>query len=908
MSVPQIKNPKGKGDLLFADEANNANKRKSPTFSEGPLWKIMVIDDEESVHDVTRMVLDGFLYKERGLEFIHGYSGDEACKLVKQHPDTAIILLDVVMETDSAGLDTVKYIREQLNNKTVRIILRTGQAGQAPEHMVVRLYDINDYLNKSQLTSQYLETALITSLRSYNDICTISQLTDSNDTLESLVKVRTRDLSEANDLLQQQMKKQAMAHDALQRSEARLADAQRIASIGHYEWSGFDDSMIWSEQIYRILDLPVASGAHTLSEFQGYVVDDERAMVTEVMEKAIQKVEPYDIEHRLLHASGKICYVRQQGDASIDSNSGKVQIVGTLQDITEWHVAELEMRKLSAAVEQTADSIMITDQDGIIEYVNPAVTQMTGYSKDELIGHNPRILKSDKQSHAFYQRMWKTILKGEIFNEVVINRHKSGRLYFEEKTITPQKDIKGNIISYISSGKDITERMEAQERLHHLAHHDGLTGLPNRILLQDRLDQAISRSRWHERKIAVLFLDLDRFKVINDTLGHNIGDIMLKEMALRLSDCVREGDTVARFGGDEFAIILNDIAEENDIPKVLQNIHNSLMKPFDCEGRELFVTSSIGISLFPDDGENGQTLLKKSDAAMYHAKSKGRNNFQFYSIDDEQLAIERLTLESSLRRALERDEFELYYQPQLSLSSCKVDSYEALLRWQHPEHGMVSPDNFIPLLEETGMIIDVGEWVLHTACTQEKKNQLAGNEAKKVAVNISIHQFRQKDFILMVERTLKDTGLDARCLEIEVTEGVLIDDMKETSAKLEELHCMGISLSIDDFGTGYSSMNYLRRLPFDMLKIDRSFVSDVTTNSDDAAIAAAIITLAHSIGLEVVAEGVENMEQLRFLDKLGCDSIQGYLCSPPLPAAAFNQMEQDIYENWKSYLSHSEKT
>jgi len=905
--VSQRKSAENKDNLLFAEAGDIASKHKTSSSSNGSRWKIMIIDDDEAVHDVTKMVLNDFLYKERGLELIHGYSGNEACELIKLHPDTAIMLLDVVMETDSAGLDTVKYIREQLNNKTIRIILRTGQPGQAPEHVVVRLYDINDYLDKSQLTSHYLETALITSLRSYNDICTISQLTDSNDTLESLVKMRTQDLSEANTMLQQQMRKQALAHEALQQSEARLADAQRIASIGHYEWFGVDDSMIWSEQIYRILNLPATSGSHTLAEFLSFIVDDDRDNVSEVMEKAIQRIKPYDIEHQLLRSSGEVCYVRQQGDASIDSKSGKVQIVGTLQDVTEWRIAELEMRKLSAAVEQTADSIMITDEEGVIEYVNPAVTQMTGYSKDELVGQNPRILKSGKQSDAFYQRMWKTIQKGEVFTEVVINRHKSSRLYFEEKTITPQKDTKGNIISYISSGKDITERIEAQERLHHLAHHDGLTGLPNRVLLQDRLDQAISRARWHKRKIAVLFLDLDRFKVINDTLGHNVGDKMLKEMALRLSDCVREGDTVARFGGDEFAIILNDIANEDDIPKVVNNIYNSLVEPFDCEGRELFVTTSIGISLFPDDGENEQTLLKKSDAAMYHAKRKGRNTFQFYSTDNEQQAIERLTLESSLRRALEREEFELYYQPQLSLSSCKVESYEALLRWQPPEHGMVSPDNFIPLLEDMGMIISVGEWVLQSACAQEKANQLAGHNAKKVAVNISIHQFRQKNFVQMVERTLKNTELDAKFLEIEVTEGVLIDDMKETSSKLEELHCMGISLSIDDFGTGYSSMNYLRRLPFDLLKIDRSFVSDVTSNSDDAAIAAAIITLAHSIGLEVVAEGVETMDQLYFLDKLGCDSIQGYLCSPPLPAAAFTKMEHDIYENWKGYLSHSEK-
>lgn len=900
-------NVNSKDRPLFAAADTKSDKHKKSTSDTLPRWKIMIIDDERDVHDVSRMVLKDFVYKQRGLQFIHGYSGEEARNLIKQHPDTAIILLDVVMETDSAGLDTVKYIREQLQNRTVRIILRTGQPGQAPEHKVVRQYDINDYLEKSKLTSQFLETALITSLRSYDDICTISQLTASNDTLEALVNERTQDLHAANALLQQKMQEQERAHDALLSSEARLAEAQRIASIGHFECTGVGNNMLWSEQVYRILDVAVKTGPHTLAEFLDFVAEEDRALVTQTVQSAMQDKQAYDIEHRLRLSNGELRYVRQQGDTSVDPDTHELHLVGTIQDTTKRHLAEIEMRKLSMAIEQTADGIMITDAEGIIEYVNPAATEMTGYSKDELIGQTPRILKSDKQSDAFYQRLWKTIRKGEVFTEVVINRHKNGRLYYEEKTITPQKNVQGEIISYISSGKDISERMETQQRLHHLAHHDALTGLPNRVLFNDRLEQAISRARWRDRKIAVLFMDMDRFKMINDTLGHNVGDNILKDIALRLSDCIREGDTVARFGGDEFAFILNDIANEDDIPSIANKIINTLSQPFDNEDRELFVTTSIGISLFPDDGNNGQTLLKKSDAAMYKAKRKGRNIIQYYTQEEEQHAIERLTLESSLRRALERDEYELHYQPQLILSSCKIQSYEALLRWQHPKHGLVAPAHFIPVLEDTGMIIPVGEWVLHNACSQEKANQQAGQTPKKVAVNISIHQFRQKEFVQMVERILKYTGLQAQYLELEVTEGVLIEDIRETAAKLQELHYMGISLSIDDFGTGYSSMNYLRRLPFDLLKIDRSFITDVTTNSDDGAIAAAIITLAHSIGLQVIAEGVETMDQLRFLDKLGCDAIQGFLCSPPLPADAFKEMDDDLYDSWKEHLSHNER-
>jgi len=891
--------------LQFADEDSETGKNLS-NQREKKCWKIMLVDDEKQVHSITKMVLKDFYYKERGLEFIHAYTGREACELSKKHSDIAIILLDVVMENDTAGLDTVKYIREQLQNKTVRIILRTGQPGQAPKHEVIRTYDINDYLDKSELTSQYLNMALITSLRAFDDICTISQLTANNDNLEAIVKARTQDLSAANTILQQQMAEQAIANETLKKSQAQLAEAQRIACIGHFEWTSIDDRLSWSEQITSILAIPETIKNLTWLEFMNFVVEEDRAYVIDTIENAIKNLQPYDIEHRIQQVSGNTCYIRQQGDVSNCTKGQGICIFGTLQDVSQQRLAEYEMRKLSLAVEQTADGIMITDSEGIIEYVNPAMTQLTGYSKAELIGQNPRILKSGKQADSFYHRLWKTIQKGHVFNEIVINKRKNGQCYFEEKTITPQKNAQGEIVSYISSGKDVSERMEAQERIQHLAHHDALTGLPNRILLHDRLEQAISRSRWRERNVAVLFLDLDRFKVINDSLGHDIGDLLLKEVASRLSDCVRDGDTVARFGGDEFTIILNDIAVAEDIPDMCKKILSTLAEPFNCENRELFITTSIGISLFPRDGDNGQTLLKKSDAAMYLAKSKGRNAYQFYTDKDGHLAIERLTLESSLRRALERDEFLLYYQPQLKLSSCQVDGYEALLRWQHPQHGLVSPINFIPILEETGMIISVGQWVIDTACAQEKSNQLAGHMPRKVAVNISIHQFRQKDFVQMVEQTLKNTQLDAEYLELEVTEGVLIDDIKGTEAKLQELHQMGISLSIDDFGTGYSSMNYLRRLPFDVLKIDRSFVSDVISNKDDAAIVAAIVTLAHSIGLDVVGEGVETLEQLRFLDNLGCDIIQGYLCSPPLPAAAFNLFEGDSYAAWKEHLKHAE--
>lgn len=903
LTTPTI-NP---GNLLFSnDSKKSSSSNEAPPQRQLKPWKVMIVDDDSAIHDVTQMVLKQFRYKDRSLEFVHAYSGKEGCDLAQKHDDCAVMLLDVVMESDTAGLDTVSYIRDTLGNKKLRIILRTGQPGQAPEHKVVRLYDINGYLEKSKLTSQYLEIAMITALRSYDDICTITQLTANNDTLESLVKVRTEELSLTNAKLLQQIREHMQSNEALQRSEAQLAEAQRIARIGHFELDIGDYAMTWSEQVYRILGLPFTNEPHSLDDFINCVAAEDRSAVRDAIEMAIVNNSTYDIEHRIQVSPDQVAYMHQQGEFMSESSSGAFRIVGTLQDVTDRRIAELEMRKLSTAIEQTADGIMITDRQGVIEYVNNAMCTMTGYSKHELIGQTPRIIKTDKQSSAFYQRLWKTIQKGETFRDIVINRHKSGRLYYEEKTITPQKNAAGEIINYISSGRDITERMEAQERLLYLAHHDMLTGLPNRLLLQDRLNQAIARANWQNNMVALLYLDMDRFKVINDTLGHNVGDQILKEMALRLSDYAREGDTIARLGGDEFAIILNDITTTEMALAQANTILALFQAPFIHQEHELFVTTSIGISLYPNDGDNEQTLSKKADAAMYCAKHKGKNAIQLYTVDDEIQTIERLTLESQLRRALDRDEFLLYFQPQLSLSSRRVTSYEALLRWQNSDKKLIPPLNFIPLLEETGLIIPVGEWVLYTACQQEKQFQHAGHTPKKVAVNVSIHQFRHKDFVQMVKRVLDTTKLAPHFLELEVTEGVLIDNIDATAAKLRELHELGISLSIDDFGTGYSSMNYLRRLPFDILKIDRSFVTEVTKNKDDSAIATAIITLAHSLGLEVVAEGVENGEQLCFLNSLGCDLVQGYFYSPPLPANAFCRVDIDQDRRWENYLKKND--
>lgn len=431
---------------------------------------------------------------------------------------------------------------------------------------------------------------------------------------------------------------------------------------------------------------------------------------------------------------------------------------------------------------------------------------------------------------------------------------------------------------------EIGERKRAEDGLNYLANHDPLTTLPNRVLFMDRLSQALQRVRYHRRLVAVLFLDLDNFKQVNDTLGHAIGDLLLKAVSKRFENCVREGDTVARLGGDEFTLILENIAHAEDVPKVTQKILEIFAAPFQIQGHELFITASIGISLFPQDGEDPETLVKYADTAMYLAKEQGRNNFQHFSPAMNARGIERSTLMNGLRKVLEREESLVHYQPLIELSTGRIVGMEALARWNHPSMGLIPPSKFIPLAEETGMIIPIGEWVLLAACMQNKIWLESGLGPLRVAVNISARQFQQRNLLNMISSVLDKTGLPARFLDLELTESVLMHKDQNTTATLYKLSEMGIQFSVDDFGTGYSSLTYLQRFPISTLKIDRSFVQDITTDANDTKIVTAIITMAHSLDLRVIAEGVETTAQLDYLKALNCDEAQGYFFSHPLDA------------------------
>ncbi len=564
--------------------------------------------------------------------------------------------------------------------------------------------------------------------------------------------------------------------------------------------------------------------------------------------------------------------------------------IAVLRDLTERRAAEENMRLAAKVFDNSVEGIVVTDASGRILRVNHAFSAITGYAEEEILGQTPAVLKSGRHGEDFYQAMWARLRAEGKWQGEIWNRRKNGEVYPEWLSINLLPDASGQASHYVAIFSDISEKKEAEQRIHHLAYYDPLTELPNRTMFHGRLLQAMAEARRSQRLVALLYIDLDRFKNINDTLGHFIGDELLKEAARRLQDSVRECDTVARLGGDEFVIMLTDLTHATGIAHLAQQVLATLTAPFQLLGHEVFVTTSAGISVYPQDAESLEDMIKYADTAMYHAKEAGRNNYQFYRSEMNASAFERLVMENSLRRALEREEFELYFQPQNALNDGRIIGVEVLLRWHHPDIGMVLPSQFVPVLEETGMIVQVGEWVLHAACQQIATWHRAGHSRLRVAVNLSPRQFSQSDLLQTVRSALDESGADPAWLELEITESSLMGNAEAGAAMLRQLKELGISLSVDDFGTGYSSLSYLKRFPIDTLKIDQSFVRDVTTDADDAAIAGTIIAMGHSLNLHVLAEGVETAAQLQFLRAHGCDQVQGYLFSRPLPAAEVEQL------------------
>ncbi|RLA04528.1 MAG: hypothetical protein DRQ47_03250, partial [Gammaproteobacteria bacterium] len=537
--------------------------------------------------------------------------------------------------------------------------------------------------------------------------------------------------------------------------------------------------------------------------------------------------------------------------------------------------------------EASRDAIMVLDADGLIRLVNSSFSKMTGFSESDIIGKSPRLLRASSEDERHYDAMWQSVLKNGYWRGELWRRKKSGETYPEWTSISTVTDNQGKVLEYVIIGSDMSERKYAEDRILYQANYDQLTNLPNRNLFMDRLHQSLQRVQREGTALALLFIDLDRFKNINDSLGHGAGDKFLIEVSKLMQRTIRDSDTIARFGGDEFAVILSPIYGPKNAGRVAASLLDVLSNPINIDGYEAIVGASIGISMYPVDGKVEQELVKNADTAMYRAKESGRNNYQFFTEEMQQAAKDRLTMEIDLRKAIEGQELRLVFQPQVEVGSENLSGAEVLVRWQSRDKGLISPGEFIYLAEDTGLIVPIGEWVLRQSCLQYKRWQNAGVAPPYLAINVSGRQFKMDGFSQSVFKILQETGLATENVELELTESFLMDDQEFAINTLNELKEMGFQLSIDDFGTGYSSLSYLKKFPIDRLKIDRSFIKDLEHNEEDYAIVRAIIELAHTLNITVIAEGVEELGQKKLLEELHCDIIQGFLYSRPLDGAAF---------------------
>jgi len=584
-----------------------------------------------------------------------------------------------------------------------------------------------------------------------------------------------------------------------------------------------------------------------------------------------------EFEKAYLRADGQQLWTRIRA-WKLGGDHGKPLLYwGVVRDVTAQRQAQEQLELSRKIIRHTSEAMLVTDAAERILTVNPAFERITGYSADEVIGKTPRTLSSGRHTKEFYQAMWATLNETGQWSGEIWDRRKNGEIYPKFLTINAIREGEQLQLShYVAVFVDITDRKAQEERIEFLAHHDPLTGLPNRAALEVYLEGALSMARRHGTELAVMFIDLDNFKTINDSLGHHAGDQLLCEVARRLRDSSRESDRVARLGGDEFVVILEGIKRGEDVAGVAQKYLQAINQPYAIDQHELHTSPSIGISLYPSDGADAEALMRNADTAMYYAKSNGRNNFQFFAESMNLAANKRLHLESELWRALGENQLMLHYQPQVDLLTGKIVGVEALIRWNHPERGLIPPADFIPIAEETGLILPIGHWVLLTACRQAKAWLDAGSDMGDMAVNISAHQFRQPEFAQSVRNVLEETGLPPERLELEITESTVMNSADDSVHMLAELKGMGVKLAIDDFGTGYSSLAYLRRFPIDRLKIDRTFVTDMENDADAASLVASIIALGRSLGLRLVAEGVENSAQADLLRDKECERVQGY--------------------------------
>lgn len=679
--------------------------------------------------------------------------------------------------------------------------------------------------------------------------------------------------------------------------QERIELALLGSNDGIWDWNILDNSVYFSPKWKELLGFTDDELPNELASWTDRVhPDDIDEAWADVYKNVNGETEYYENIHRLRHKKGHWVWILDRGKTQFDENGKAVRMLGTHADITEEKQMQLQYAHQAQIIEQVHDAVISTDLEGNIVSWNQGATTLLGYTSTEKLGeHITAVYPQDAYENA-YSDIQNLKEKGSLHSVVRFLR-KSNEVIYAELSLSMLKDEKGKPIGMVAYAHDITERKKAEEalsrqqvKLQHLAHHDALTELPNRILFNDRLNQAVQKAKRNQSLFALFFVDLDHFKQINDSLGHTVGDALLQAVTTRLTKTIRGEDTLARLGGDEFTIIMESLFQPQDASILAEKIINVLQQPIQIDEHTLYISSSIGISLFPKDATDAVSLLKYADAAMYRAKEEGRNNFQFYSAEMTELAIERLVMTNSMRQALKNEEFVIHYQPQIDATTNTLIGMEALVRWQHPTKGLLSPIAFLALAEETGMIIELDHWVMRTAIKQVAAWYAEGLRPGVLSVNLSMKQLEHHDFIRLVKETVESNNFEPKWLKLEVTEGQVMQKPEEAIAKLRQINELGIGISVDDFGTGYSSLSALKRLPINTLKIDRSFLIDVPDDTEDAAIVKAIIALAKSLDLDLIAEGVETDIQKDFLLANGCNNIQGYFYSRPIQSTEIHTM------------------
>ena len=676
------------------------------------------------------------------------------------------------------------------------------------------------------------------------------------------------------------------AEERLRESEQRLRLSQLYGGIGTWEADFLTNTEVWSEAVTQQLGFPDLDKP-TWDDFVAAIHPEDRSHVLEEIELHIGEGKELDVEYRIIDTHDEIRWMRSIGKAEFDAAGHPINMRGTVQEITDQKHAAHDLH-IAATAFESQEGMMITDANNIILRVNKAFTTITGYSAEQAVGNNPSILSSGQDDEFFYAEMWKEINTTDYWEGEVWNKRSNGDLYPVQLTITAVKNSAGIVTNYVGTITDITLSKQAEQEIEDLAYYDPLTHLPNRRLMIDRIHHAMATSIRSNDNCALLFLDLDHFKDLNDTLGHDMGDLLLQQVAERLTSCIREGDTISRFGGDEFVVLLEDLSHQSiEAATQTEDIANKILsvisQPYQLASHHYTSSTSIGITLFDGHQPVVEELLKQADIAMYQAKNDGRNALRFFDPKMQATITERTKLEEELDQAIEQQQFQLYYQLQVDSSQNPVGA-EALIRWQQPDRGLMSPIDFISIAEQSGAILAIGQWVLDTACAQLKAwQQDAVTSGLSLSVNVSAKQFRQTDFISQILLTVQQHNINPTLLKLELTESLLLDNIEDTIAKMKALSDIGIQFSLDDFGTGYSSLQYLKQLPLNELKIDKSFIDEINTDRNDQAIVRTIISMAYSMGLSVIAEGVETEQQQQCLLAEGCTHYQGYLYSKPVP-------------------------